>query len=165
METHTEKGIITYGYWYSDSQTMYPKPEVGTVKDIELINKLELIINRIERTKISLHDRDYLEYPIGKLDGRPVLGGGVIYMGHSCCNICGIENGCIEYVLKSDTVEIHIPEGLLHYLKDHNIEHSMESIVSKIDLDIELESDIDLDNMKTYLLQNDMYFNSMKINK
>ena len=56
-------------------------------------------------------------------------------MGCSKCRICGISNGCTEYVLKTDTVEIHIPEGLLHYLQEHNIEHTMDPIISRIVLD------------------------------
>lgn len=49
------------------------------------------------------------------------------YLGLSKCRICGIMNGCGEYTLKNkDGVTFRYPEGLMHYLKEHNIHISKE---------------------------------------
>jgi hypothetical protein len=50
--------------------------------------------------------------------------------GVSPCRICGKDNGCVEYhiktVYKGQPVELHWPEGYIHYLTTHKMKPSKE---------------------------------------
>lgn len=52
------------------------------------------------------------------------------YHGWSHCRICGARNGTSEYKLRVVTndrlIFMHIPEGFIHYVRDHDVKPNMD---------------------------------------
>ncbi len=95
----TQLNETTYieGYWfnYHYEDKMYPMPKGLDVSvDQQFINKMKEV-TRGARTE---H-----------------------YLGWSDCRICKVPNGSREYILKKDGITFRYPEGLLHYLEEHNV--------------------------------------------
>lgn len=83
------------GYWYSPSTPDYPKPIENSLSG----NKEE-IIKKLELAESIAHVESY--------------------RGMSNCRICESRNGCREFELDGWVW----PQGLMHYVKDHNVELS-----------------------------------------
>ena len=85
--------LILLGYWSSDSEKRLPNP-------VDMVD-----------AHLSDEDRD---------DASDYLKRGFIvraYMGQSPCRICGAPNGSLEL---SDGTYVW-PEGLTHYVSEHNV--------------------------------------------
>ncbi len=83
------------GYWYSDDKEnqSYPMP----------------VENSATRQQMRAQLGRFAELIAGARE--------IGYKGHSKCRLCGERNGSYEYVTKN----YKIPEGLLHYIKDHRV--------------------------------------------
>lgn len=92
------ENIYIEGYWYDGYNTIYPMPKPNSIPvDLEFVNKLE---NRLKSAIV------------------------VQYLGFSTCRICHKLNGSGEYILENDKLKFKVPEGFLHYIKEHNIHPS-----------------------------------------
>lgn len=86
------------GYWWSQHSPEYPKP--------------------IE-SKVPFPDKDAVVKKLRSVEERARK---VHYKGISSCRCCNTCNGSGEYSHKN----WKWPEGLMHYIVDHNIEPSAE---------------------------------------
>jgi len=86
------------GYWKSEYEPHLPSPIISdTIYPDEFIEKCK----EWAKTRISIYDKRR-----------------VGYLGYSDCRICGKLNGSVEYTYNGFT----FPEGIFHYIIDHNIE-------------------------------------------
>lgn len=101
------------GFWWSEREPHFPKPiasEIPFSNKDEIVNKLKYVEENIQN------------YTLGKRH----TGQKVHYKGYSECRCCGKEVGSAEFRIENWTW----PEGLLHYVLEHNIKPSEEFIAS-----------------------------------
>lgn len=104
--TKVDDNNFIEGYWSSPNNIYetkkYPYPKSSDEKvSKEFINKLEQILKSSDTNKNS-------------------------YFGFSICRLCGCNNGAGEYKIKKNNITFTVPEGLIHYYKDHNVQPSKE---------------------------------------
>lgn len=60
------------------------------------------------------------------------------FLGLSKCRLCNKMNGSGEYIINNEKngIKFYVPEGYIHYLKDHNVHPSPEFIQFINDFDI-----------------------------
>lgn len=92
------KKIKIEGYWWSKQEPEYPMP---IKSDIPFDNK-DVVVKKL----VSLQAKISKRY----------------YKGFSTCRCCGERNGTAEYSHKG----WKWPEGLIHYIIEHNIEPSLQ---------------------------------------
>lgn len=109
------EGYWITGYWCEETNkwienidnTNYPKPESSNESiSEEFIDKLKQLFNS-EFTHSNINCSSF--------------------MGYSECRLCGCCNGNSEYKLKNqDNITFTVPEGIIHYYKEHNVQPSKE---------------------------------------
>ena len=89
------------GFWKSEYEPHLPSPIISdNIYPDEFIEKCKEWTKTIG-TSLSIYDKRITHY-----------------MGYSDCRICGQLNGSVEYTYNG----FIFPEGVFHYIIDHNIE-------------------------------------------
>jgi len=106
--TKIDNNNFIEGYWkniLSSYPDNYPYPKVSDTKvSNEFINKLEQIMNCNNSSNIIKEE----------------------YFGFSYCRLCNCNNGGNEFIIKSNNITFRMPEGMIHYYINHNVQPSKE---------------------------------------
>lgn len=103
---HCESTIYREGYWndLKNNHPDYPFPQIFDDKVDDFIARLDIILS----------------------PNLPYKKRGFMQLGHSECRICGCMNGYSDLFIRYDSITYIIPEGLMHYYKEHNVHPSEE---------------------------------------
>lgn len=113
--TKLKDNSFVEGYWFSNDSNEskhYPFPKATSEPvDPNFIDKLETIMS-FGLTGSSK-----------QTDNRVTIES---YFGSSECRLCGCSNGSQEFTLVNNGTTFRVPNGILHYYKDHNVQPSYE---------------------------------------
>lgn len=108
--TRISENFFVEGYWFSNDSNetkKYPFPKsTFDLVDSKFIDKLQTLMTEQNNT-----------------DKRITVES---YFGSSVCRICECSNGSREFILTNDGTTFRVPNGVLHYYKDHNVQPSLE---------------------------------------
>jgi len=117
------KNSFIEGYWFDEDRDDFtyptPQPSACAVED-DFIERLSSMLAR------ASGDLQLIDCVVGssvEIDGFIISK--QYELGSSTCRVCGQKNGNAEYCISnSDSRQFIMPEGYLHYLKNHNIHPS-----------------------------------------
>lgn len=111
--------LIKIGYWSKTGSEI----QVDSISSIEksiIISRLEQVRKEIPIPFFKITDDRKIKKEVKTFSfGAKVTYKG--YRGSSRCRLCGCRNGSLEYRVHINGQVLVVPEGYVHYLRDHNV--------------------------------------------